>query len=285
VYPNKIEYYRPGSVQEAVQLLGQNEGAKIIAGGHSLLPLMKLRLLEPPALIDIGRVADLTGVQLNDGLTVGAMTTYRELLDTPGVADRYAALTEASSKVGDIQVRNRGTVGGAVAHADPASDLPAVMLALEATIHATGPNGERSIAATDFFVDVLTTALDEHEILTKITIPALPARTGSAYAKFSHPASGYAIVGVAAVVTLDGSGNIGQARVAVTGAGPKAVRLTGVEQALAGKAAGQIADACKNASEGLELSGDIHASEEYRAHLVNVFTRRAVEAAAERARG
>lgn len=285
MYPSKIDYHRASSVQEAIDLLGQNEGAKLLAGGHSLLPLMKLRLLEPTALIDIGRIPELSGVQLAGELTIGAMTTYRQLLDSAGLGDRFAVLTEAAAAVGDIQVRNRGTIGGAVAHADPASDLPAVMLALDATLHVVGPNGERSIPAGDFFVDVLTTALEPDEVLTRVTIPALPERSGSAYAKFAHPASGYAIVGVAAVVTLDGAGNIGTARVAVTGAGPKAVRLTNVEGALKGKSIGDIAAACENAAQGMELSGDIHASEEYRAHLVGVFAKRALEKAAERARG
>ncbi len=285
MYPNNFDYYQATSLQEAIQLLGQHDGAKILAGGHSLLPLMKLRLVEPPTLIDIGRVPELTGVQLDGGLTIGAMTTYRQLVDTPGVAERYAALVDAASVVGDVQVRNRGTIGGGVAHADPASDIPAVMLAFDATIHAAGPNGERTIPAGEFFIDVLTTALEPNEVLTRITIPAPPERSGSAYAKFQHPASGYAIVGVAAVVTLDDGGNIGQARLAVTGAGPKAVRLSNVEGALAGKPEADIDAATQNAAQGMDLSGDIHASEEYRAHLVGVFARRALRQALQRARG
>jgi carbon-monoxide dehydrogenase medium subunit len=284
VYPSQFEYYRANSVAEAVQLLQQHDGAKLVAGGHSLLPLMKLRLLEPPALIDIGRIPGLAGVKVNGGATIGALTTYRQLMDTAGLSDRYAALVEAASVVGDVQVRNRGTIGGAVAHADPASDLPAVMLALDATFTAVGPNGTRQIKAADFFVDVLTTALQPGEVLTEIALPALPANTGSAYVKFPHPASGYAIVGVAAVVTLSGS-TIGSARVAVTGAGPKAVRLSGVEAALAGQPTSAIEAAAAKAADGLDLNGDIHASEEYRAHLVRVFTRRALEAAVSRARG
>jgi carbon-monoxide dehydrogenase medium subunit len=285
VYPNQFEYFRPNSVQEALQLMSQHEGAKILAGGHSLLPLMKLRLVEPSALIDIGRISDLQGVRLDGGLTIGATTTYRQLEETPGLAERYAALVEAASVVGDLQVRNRGTVGGSVAHADPASDLPAVMLAFDATFTAVGPNGERTIPASEFFLDVLTTALEPDEILTQISIPALPERSGSAYAKFVHPASGYAIVGVAAVVTRDGSGNIGSARLGVTGAGPRATRLSNVESALAGRGADAIAEACANAAQGLDLNGDIHASEEYRAHLVQVFARRALEKAVQRAGG
>jgi carbon-monoxide dehydrogenase medium subunit len=282
VYPSQFDYYRANSVDEAVQLLNEHEGAKLVAGGHSLLPLMKLRLLEPSALIDIGRVSGLAGVKLNGGATIGALTTYRQLVEADGLSDAYAALVEAAANVGDIQVRNRGTVGGAVAHADPASDLPAVMLAYDATFTAVGKSGWRKIQAGSFFIDVLTTALEPGEVLTEITLPALPPSSGSAYAKFPHPASGYAIVGVAAVVTKSG-GNIASARVAVTGAGPKAVRLTAVEQALAGQPESAIEAAAAKATDGLDLNGDIHASEEYRAHLTRVFTRRALETAASRA--
>ena len=217
MYPSQFDYYRANSVDEALQLLGEHEGAKLVAGGHSLLPLMKLRLLEPTALIDIGRVPGLAGVKLNGGATIGALTTYRQLVEADGLSSRYAALVEAAANVGDIQVRNRGTVGGAVAHADPASDLPAVMLAYDATFTAVGKSGWRKIQAGSFFIDVLTTALEPGEVLTEITLPELPPSTGSAYVKFPHPASGYAIVGVAAVVGVSG-GSVQSARVAVTGA-------------------------------------------------------------------
>ena len=285
MYPSQFDYHRANSVDEAVSLLREHPGAKLIAGGHSLLPLMKLRLLEPEALIDVGGIQELKGVRQNGGLSIGAATTYREILGSGNIGGAYAGLMDAVALVGDIQVRNRGTLGGAIAHADPASDLPAVALAFNATVVAVGPNRERRIPADEFFVDVLTTALEEGEVLTQIEFPEPPAGSGSAYAKFEHPASGYAIVGVAAVVTLDGSGNISNASVGVTGAGPKAARLSSVESALQGKGVEAVAEACKNAAEGLDLSGDIHASAEYRGHLVSVFAQRAIEKAIERARG
>jgi carbon-monoxide dehydrogenase medium subunit len=284
MYPSQFEYHRAATIDEAVQLLAANEGAKLVAGGHSLLPLMKLRVLEPTALIDIARIPGLDQVTVNGGATIGALATYRQLMDAAGLADRYPALVEAASVVGDLQVRNRGTIGGAIAHADPAADLPAVLLAYDASFTAVGPGGTRTIPADSFFVDVLTTSLDAGEVITEIRLPALPSGTGSAYVKFPHPASGYAIVGVAAVVRIAG-GTVSSARVAVTGAGPKATRLTGVEQRLTGSATSTIEAAASVAADGLDLNGDIHASAEYRAHLVRVFTRRALDAAIARAQG
>ncbi|MCC6628656.1 MAG: xanthine dehydrogenase family protein subunit M [Chloroflexi bacterium] len=284
MYPSQFAYHRAGSVDEAITLLNATEGAKLIAGGHSLLPLMKLRLLEPTALIDIARIPGLNHVSVNGGATVGALTTYRQLMDAPGLAAAYPALVEAASIVGDIQVRNRGTIGGAVAHADPAADLPAVMLAYEASFTAIGAGGKRTIPASEFFVDLLTTALEAGEVLTQITLPALPTGAGSAYVKFPHPASGYAIVGVAAVVGV-ASGVVRSARVAVTGAGAKAVRLSGVERAITGQPVSATEAAATSAADGLDLSSDIHASATYRAHLVRVFTRRALDAAIARAQG
>lgn len=284
MYPSSFDYYRAGSVDEAIQLLQQHSGAKLIAGGHSLLPLMKLRLIEPSALIDIGRVPGLNSIAFNGsgGVTIGALATYHDIEGSVSLRSAYPALVEASSIVGDIQVRNRGTIGGALAHADPASDLPAVVLAYDATLKAVGKTGWRTITVDNFFVNMLTTALESGEILTEISLPAPASGSGSAYAKFPHPASGYAIVGVAANVTVSG-GTVSGARVAVTGASAKAERLSAVEAALIGQPTSAIAAAAAKAADGLSLNGDIHASADYRAHLVRVFTQRALEAAVSRA--
>jgi len=273
VYPRAFEYERPGSVQEAVAILQADPEAKILAGGHSLLPVMKLRLASPGKLVDISRIAALKNISVNGGLTIGAGVTYNELLQNVNIGiGNFAALYEAAAHVGDVQVRNRGTVGGAAAHADPAADLPAAFLAFGAEFVALGPNGERTIAADDFFVDILTTALEPDEVLTSIRIPSA---NSSAYEKFAHPASGYAIVGVAAVVNDSG------VRVAVTGSTYKATRLTGVEQALS--SGSLTADAINAAVEhigDLDYAGDHFASAEYRAHLTKVYARRALLRAA-----
>ncbi len=286
MYPAPFEYVAASSVEEAIGLLQQNEDAKILAGGHSLLPMMKLRLATPSLLVDIGRIPGLSNVQVNGNITIGPLATYASLIDSEALARACPLIGEAAAEVGDMQVRNRGTIGGSAAHADPASDMPAVLLALNATFTAQGPNGTRTIPASDFFQGLMTTALDEHEVLTGISIPALPAGTGTAYAKFKNPASGYAIVGVAAVVTLSG-GTVSDVRVGITGAGSSAVRAAAVENALRGTSGDEaaIAAAAAHAAGGIDLIGDIHASEEYRAHLATVFTRRALTKAIERARG
>jgi carbon-monoxide dehydrogenase medium subunit len=285
--PAAFEYFAPASVAEAVSLLQQHgEDAKILAGGHSLLPAMKLRLAQPTALIDISRIAELKGISANGNITVGAGTTYHAIATSEDVRKHCLVLAEAVEQIGDIQVRNRGTIGGALAHADPAADLPAVALALGATLSAQGPGGSRDIAADDLFVAMLTTALEPGEIVTKISFPVLGAGEGAAYAKLRHPASRYAIVGVAAYVKLEG-GKVSVARVAVTGAGPSAVRQSGAEQALTGSDGGEaaVAAAAEQSGEGMEYLGDIHASAEYRKAMVKVYTRRALTEALARARG
>jgi carbon-monoxide dehydrogenase medium subunit len=288
MYPRAFDYYRPGNVAEAIDLLQQNPEAKILAGGHSLLPMMKLRVASPVALIDLNRIADLRGIR-NDGdtLVFGAMTTYRQILEDENLKLVLPIIPETANVVGDIQVRNRGTIGGSMAHADPASDFPAVMLALDAEFKATGPNGERTVGATDFFLDLFTTALDPSEVLTEIRVRQPQARTGMAYEKFAHPASGYAIVGVAAVVTLGNDGLAESVRVAITGAGPIASRRTAVEEALTGQepTAENVKAAAQKAADGMELMGDIQAGEEYRAHLARVLTERALNRAIASARG
>ena len=285
--PGEFEYQKASSVQEAVRLLQQNGEAKLLAGGHSLIPMMKLRLANPPSLIDIGGIEELRGIkQSNGGVTIGALTTHTMVEESRELRESFPMLYDAAHVIGDPMVRNRGTFGGSLAHADPAGDWPAVVLALGAQIKAVGPNGERTIAADDFFVDLLTSALEPGEVLTEVTLPAPGGKSGMSYQKFSHPASGYAVVGVAAVVTVGADGTCQDCRVAITGAGPKATRATAVEQALTGKKldADTIAQAAERAGEGMDFLGDIFASEEYRQHLVKVYTRRALTAALEKAK-
>jgi aerobic carbon-monoxide dehydrogenase medium subunit len=285
MFPAKFAYAAPGSLAEAVELLADPD-AKILAGGHSLLPLMKLRLAQPKLLVDIGRIPGLSYVRSEDGhLAIGAMTTYRELQHSADVERHTPVLAEAAHEVGDPQVRAKGTLAGALAHADPAGDLPAVALALGGSIRAVGPDGERDIDLDGFFVDMLTTQLQEREIIREVRLKAQPAGTGGAYLKFDQPASHYALTGVCALISLDGN-NIASARIGVTGVGPKAYRATAVEQALVGKPADEetVKAAVQSVADGIDVQGDIHASPDYRAHLARVYTRRAVLLAAERAR-
>jgi carbon-monoxide dehydrogenase medium subunit len=279
--PAAFGYERPSSLDEAVGLLARDGDAKVLAGGQSLLPLLKLRLAATDRLIDIGRIRELRGInELADGgLAIGALTTYRDLLDSPA-AMRYQCLAEAVPDIGDVQVRNRGTVGGSIAHADPASDLPAVMLALGATIHARSSGGERTIPADEFFMGPFQTALRDDEILTEIRLPGAAEAIGSAYRSLTQLASGYSIVGVAAVVARSG-GSISMAQIGVTGAGEVAYRATAVERALIGSdgSADAIAAAAAHAAEGQTVASDIHADAEYRARMAQVFVRRAVEGA------
>ena len=285
MFPAKFDYHAPASIDEAIQLLSQGDGdVKVLAGGHSLLPLMKLRLAQPSAVVYIGNIQELKGIRVEaDRVVIGALTTHAEVARSEELKQRLPILSECAEVIGDLQVRNVGTVGGSLAHADPAGDLPAVMLALEAEMVARGPNGERTIPAGEFFVGMLTSALEPNEILTQIRIPVLPANTGGAYLKFDHPASHYALCGVAAVVTRGDDGNISDARVAVTGVGPIAYRATGVEDALRGKpaTAETFAQVAEHAADGQDVQGDLHASSEYRAHLARVFARRALEKAAQ----
>jgi aerobic carbon-monoxide dehydrogenase medium subunit len=281
--PPQFDYAAPATMSEALALLSQNPDAKALAGGHSLLPVMKLRLAAPPLLVDLRNVAELRGISAQgSGWRVGAMTTYQELTAHQELA-RYHALYDATSVIGDAQVRNRGTIGGSLAHNDPAADLPAVALALEVTVNTNS----RAIPIDDFIVGLLQTSLEEGEIITSIDFPALAAGTGSAYAKFANPASGYALVGVAVRLTLGADGSAQQVRIALTGAADQATRLSGVEHALEGQQISDesIAAAAQQAGEGLQLNGDIHASAEYRAAMVKVYTRRAIAKALERARG
>ncbi len=286
MFPAKFDYAAPTSIEEALTLLKQGDGdAKIIAGGHSLLPLMKLRLAQPRLLIDIGRIPGLSFIRTEGGnVVIGALATYRDILHSPDVERGAPVLAEAAHEVGDPMVRARGTLAGSLAHGDPAADMPAVVLALDASVHVIGPDGERDLGVDNFFVDMLTTQLGAHEVITRISAPVRAPGSGAAYQKFDQPASHYALAGVCANITLSG-GTISQARVGVTGVGTKAYRATGVEQALVGKAPTEdaVRSACESAAAGADVQGDIHASPEYRAHLARVLARRAVLAAAERA--
>jgi carbon-monoxide dehydrogenase medium subunit len=284
-----FDYYRAGSVAEAGQLLQQHPGAKLLAGGHSLIPLLKLRLAVPETVIDIGRIPELRGITVADGtLRVGALTTHAEIAASAEVKTHAAALAEAAGQIGDPAVRNRGTIGGNVAHADPASDLPTVLCALGASMSMTGPDGERTVTATDFFEGVMMTVLGEHEVLTAISLPTAQPGQGSAYVKFSHPASRYAVIGVAASVTIS-DGVCSAASVVVGGLVPTPVQASSVEQALVGNplTADTGAAAAQAVGDDLgsddDLLGDIFASATYRKAVAPVWVRRAIAAAVERA--
>jgi len=290
MYPSDFAYHRPGSLGEALSLLQSNGDGdvKVLAGGQSLLPLIKLRLAQPSTLVDMARVPELRGIaEVGDGIVLGAMTTYFQAIDSPLVQRRCPLIVQALRQVGDPQVRARGTIGGSLAHADPAGDLPAVAVTLDAEIRAIGPNGQRSIPASDLFVDMLTTSLGPNEVITAVKFATTDRpRTGTAYVKHRHPASGYAVVGVAAVVMLNEDGTCNAARVGITGAGTHATRATGVEQALAGQSldANTLGQAASHAADGLDVTGDTYASADYRRHLAQVLARRAIAEAAGRAR-
>ena len=285
--PRPFAYHAPTSVAEALRLLGEyGDEAKLLAGGHSLLPTMKLRLAAPSVLIDLNQIAALRGVTLNGSVTIGSMTTWAAIGQHAGLRQALPVLSATVQLIGDLQVRNRGTLGGALAHADPAADAPALTLALAATMHVHGRQGTRTIAAADFFTDMLTTALAPDEILTAISFPPLGAGEGAAYLKLPHPASRYAVVGVAAYLKLDGP-QVRVCRIAVTGAGTKAERQPQAEQALCGGPgdAESIAAASALAGEGMDILGDLYASELYRRAMVKVYTKRALTAALAEARG
>lgn len=286
--PAAFAYHRPATLDAAIALLQEHgDGAKLLAGGHSLLPVLKLRLAEPAHLVDIGGLAALRGVREENGtLRVGALTTHTQLTTDPLLRARCPLIPEIADRVGDRQVRNRGTLGGTLAHADAAADYPAGILALDAELVARGPSGERTIPAANFFVAFLTTALAPDEILTEIRLPALRPRTGTSYQKLANQASGYAIVGVAAVVTLDEQGRCVEARVGITGTSERASRAASLETALRGAPLDDatIAAAAGLATDGLDPLDDLHAPADYRLGVTRGLTRRALLAAAERAR-
>jgi carbon-monoxide dehydrogenase medium subunit len=281
-------YQAPATIEEAVQQLGQSGDAKVIAGGHSLLPLMKLGLAQPEAIVDLRRIASLREIRTEpDGtIVIGALATHRDIEHNETVCAKLAALADAAGEVGDLQVRARGTMGGSLAHADPAADEPAPTLAYDATIRAVGPKGGRDIPAREYFRGTFETALAADEILAEIRFPAPAGCTGGAYAKFAHPASGFAVTGVAAVVTIKADGTVERAAIAVAGAAAAAYRATAAERALAGSKgdAKAIADAAAKAADGITALSDLAASGEYRKHLVTVYAKRAIERAIQRAR-
>jgi len=278
--PTAFEYQRATSVDDAIAKL--KAGGKILAGGHSLVPLMKLRLSEPGVLIDIARIPGLAGVSEKDGtIEIGAATVHHDVATSQLLRDKSPFVAEAASDIGDQQVRNRGTLGGSLAHADPAADYPAVMLALEADILVKGPKGPRSVKASAFFQGLFTVDLAGDEIITGVRFA--PVKT-AAYAKLHQRASHFAIVGVAAALDVKG-GTIQSARLGLTGASTYATRLSKVEAALAGKPLSKatIEAASKDAGADIaDINSDIHASEAYRRAMIPVFTRRALEAAMER---
>lgn len=286
MYPSSFEYHRASSVADALAMLEQyGDDAKVLAGGHSLLPIMKLRFATPSHLIDIGRIAALDGITESAGtVTIGAMTRHADVASSAGIAKSLRAVSEAAAAIGDAQVRNRGTIGGSLAHADPGADLPAVMMAMGAQIVATGKSGDRTIAAESFFTDTFATSLRKGELITQIRIPVPAAGSGSAYVKYADAASGYAVVGVAALVTVAG-GTVKAARVAMTGASSRAMRLAAVEAALIGKPANatSAAAAAQSTSAGLDLYDDARGSAAYKANLAAVYVARAVNTALSRA--
>lgn len=286
MYATEFDYYRAGSVSEATALLRKHPGAKVLAGGQSLIPLLKLRLASPAVVIDIGRVRELKGIAVKDGvIRIGAMTSHAELAASPDLAELCPALAQAAAGIGDPAVRNRGTIGGNIAHADPASDLPTALVALDARFLVEGPDGKRTVNAGGFFQGMMTTDLKEHEILTAVEVPALSRSQKSAYIKFAHPASRYAVIGVAAVIEADG-GKCTSARIAIGGMVPRPLRASSVERALTGqelsvenimKAASQV-----SADIGDDVLGDIFASEQYRKSVAPVWVKRALMQAAGR---
>ncbi len=289
MYSGDFAYYAPTTLAETLTLLeNAKPEVKVLAGGQSLLPLLKLRLAEPATLIDVSQVPDLRQItDSGNSMSLGAMTTYFQAIDSPLVQRRTPLIVQALRQVGDPQVRARGTIGGSMAHADPAGDLPAVAMALDAEIHTVSSEGVRTIQAAIFFVDILTTALKPNEIVRSVSFSATdqPA-TGTAYVKHRHPASGYAVVGVAAVVHLAADGTALDTRVGITGAGTHAIRARGVEQALAGRPfdRASVEAACGSVVDGLDLMSDSYASADFRAHLTRVLASRALMEAAGRAR-
>jgi aerobic carbon-monoxide dehydrogenase medium subunit len=286
MYPAAFEYHTPASVQEALGLLGKLDDAKILAGGHSLVPMMKLRLAQPKHLIDLRKVPGLNGIKEEGGtIVIGAMATHWDVESSKVLQAKCPVVSDTAKIIGDPAVRNKGTIGGSLAHADPAADMPATVIALGAELVCQGAKNKRTVKVDDWFQGLMSTALGEDELLVEIRVPALAAGTGSAYMKFAHPASRFAIVGAAAVITVDKQGTCTKAGVGITGAGTKAVRAKGVEAGLLGKRldAATIEAAAQKAADGVDVQADLQGSVEYKSHLCRVFARRAIEAALKKA--
>lgn len=287
MYASPFDYHRASSIAEARRLLASHPGAKLLAGGHSLLPLMKLRLASPEALIDIGSIGELKGISAGaDGIRIGAGTTHATIAASPELRDGCAVVAETAARIGDPAVRNRGTIGGSLAHADPGADLPTVLMALGATIEVIGPAGTRTIAADEFFLGLMETALGEGELITTVRVPRLRRGEGAAYAKLPHPASRYAVIGAAAFVVVEG-GACTSARVTVGGLLAKPTLMPSVQAALVGSSLDDatIASASGHAASdvGADVIGDIFASAEYRRAMAGVYVADALRAAAHRA--
>ena len=281
--PAAFDYKVPATLEEAVSLLAADpDGAKVLAGGHSLIPAMKLRLAQPQLLVDIARIKLLSYIR-EDGnqILIGATTTHYQLESSDLLKQICPLLPACAASIGDVQVRNKGTIGGSIAHSDPAGDWPAAVLALDADLVLVGPNGERTVKATNFFVDLLTTDLQPSEILREIRIQKPSGRFGQAYQKAPHPASGFAVVGIAVHLSFNDDGSCKAAQIGVTGVGVKAYRAQGVEAALAGKNLDEqtITAAVSHVCDGVDPNADLYASGEYRCHLAQVHTRRALQAA------
>jgi len=277
VIPAAFDYEVAESVDHAIALLGEREDAKLLAGGHSLLPAMKLRLARPAVLVDVGRLADLSYVREDDGhIAIGALTRHKDVASAAVLREHCPIVSHTAGQVGDPQVRHRGTIGGSLAHGDPASDLPTVILALEAELVIRGSGGERIVPAAEFFTGVFQTAVTSGEMLVEVRVPKLGETTGWSYTKMSRRAQDWATVAVAAVVERS-NGSIGKASIALTNMGATPLRATAVEAAIAG--GGSIDDASALASDGTEPSSDLAASAEFRGHLARVLTKRALEEA------
>ena len=287
MYPASFNYFAPSSLDDALALLAEHgDDAKLLAGGHSLLPMMKLRFVQPVHLVDLRRVAELSGiVRSADAITIGAMTTHSAVASSADVRAALPMLTDAAEQIGDPQVRNRGTIGGSIAHADPAADLPAVMLAADAQMTLVGRRGSRVVPANQFFVGMLQSALAADEVLTQIRLPLSASRVGSAYAKWRHPASRYALIGVAAVIGVGADGIIELARIGVTGMGPKAIRASAAEKLLVGNApsGATLNKAAAAVSAAVNPQADLQGDVAYKRHLAAVYAERALSAAVRRA--
>jgi aerobic carbon-monoxide dehydrogenase medium subunit len=286
--PASFGYVAAHSVDEAIALLSKHgEDAKLLAGGHSLIPAMKLRLASPRYLIDLGSVPGLRGVRVDgDSLVIGALAVHADVAASDLVRKQLPGLAEAASLIGDVQVRNRGTVGGSVAHADPAADLPVILTALNASFVLQSSSGKRTIPADNFFLDFYSTAIAANEVLTEIRVPLPPSGAGTAYAKLPHPASGYVVVSAGVLIHRQPSGQCTSSRIAIGGMGSNPIRAKATEAALQGQSlsADVIASAAAQAAEGTDPDDDPYASADYKRQVATVYARRAIEAAVERAR-
>jgi carbon-monoxide dehydrogenase medium subunit len=289
MFPASFGYVAAHSVEEALQLLAQHgEDAKLLAGGHSLIPAMKLRLASPRTLIDLGTVPDLSGVRVDGNvLAIGALTVHSDVAASDLVRKHLPGLAEAASMIGDVQVRNRGTIGGSVAHADPGADFPVMLTALDAAFVLQSSSGKRTVGVDDFFVDFFATAMTANEVLTEIRIPLPAAGSGTAYAKLGHPASGYVVVSAGALIQRRQSGSCVSARVAIGGLGSGPIRAVATEMELQGKPLTSqiIVAAAAKAAEETDPDGDTYASAEYKRHVATVYARQAIASAVERAVG